>query len=323
MIINWIFVVPLLTAIFIFFCPIIVNGRNRTIVILSCVFFVFNFHSIFSIINTLRRDYGNNLSSFPFINIVLYFIIFNGIFLLYSIWFLIKFNMLRQTIFINKIRHLLYSLSNIIFKIDKRRHRLFSLIIIFLFLYIIGFIGLYTHEFGHAIVNIIFGNYFEKIQLTLDLQGLTYIEGSFQLNTLQKTFAYLGGFISETILASIILIILLAKKEKSKFSWFLSISISMLLLNRLALYFTLPQLLNIPSDTLAMVINLKYDPWILFLIFLPYLIISFEVTFQLILKFYRKELWEKHDFLFIFIVGLISYILFLLIIGSSVCIKII
>jgi hypothetical protein len=91
----------------------------------------------------------------------------------------------------------------------------------------------------------------------------------------------------------------------------------MLFFNRVALYFTFPQLLGIPSDTYAMVTNLGYDRWILFLIFLPYLIITFEITLQLIRKFYEGKYNGEKEFLSIFLLGLIAYILFLVIMVQS------
>ncbi|MFX1383139.1 MAG: M50 family metallopeptidase [Promethearchaeota archaeon] len=220
---------------------------------------------------------------------------------------------MKDTRFTRKISSFIYIIRDNLFKLDKRIDRIISLIMIFVLFYIVGFLSLFTHEFGHAMVNIIFNKYFERIELTINLQGLTYGAGSVILNTTQKTIAYLAGMISETLFALTVLIILLIKKEKNKFTWFLSITISMLFLNRVALYFTFSQLLGIPSDTFDMVINLGYDPWILFLIFLPYLMITFEITFQMMKKFSKNALRGEKDFLSVFVLGLISYIVFLII----------
>jgi len=314
---NWIYIAPIVTALFVFFCPIIVNRKERNILILSGVLSVFNIYTIFSMINSFRRDYGSSFEVFPIFNYISYLMLFNAIFLIYNLIFLLYFDKLKQTYFIKKIQNFFYSLRDNIFKIDKRKDRVLSLLLVFIILYIVGFTSLFTHEFGHAMANIIFGRYFDHIEITLSLQGLTYGGGSIELQMFQRTILYLAGLISETIFALIALIFLLSKKEKNKFSFFLSIAISMLFLNRVALYFTFPQLLGITSDTFSMVTYLGYDPWILFLIFLPYLIITVEITLQLIKKFYRSQLSGEKDFISIFILGLVSYILFLVIMVES------
>ncbi len=203
-------------------------------------------------------------------------------------------------------------LKRSIFKIKKRNDKLISILLLFCLFYVVGFINLYIHEFGHAIADILVGSYYREIRINIYLQGWT-AGGAIPADVffqIKRTVILLAGLIMESIVASFLLIIILKKKERNNFTWLSSIIISMLFLNRVALYFTFPQLVNITSDTLSMV-YLGYDPWILFFTFLPFLIVTFALTFKLTSRFYKTSLKRNKMFIGIYFFSLTLYIVFL------------
>jgi len=227
-----------------------------------------------------------------------------------------KLDSFKKIRFIRDVRSFFYKVRDNIFIFEKTTDKLMSIFLLFCLFYIVGFINLYIHEFGHAMADIFVGTYYQEIRINIYLQGWTSGGGipADEFFFPKYTVISLGGLIVESIFALFSLIIILRKKDKSNFTWLLSIAISMLFLNRVALYFTFPQLLNISSDSLALV-NIGYDPWFLFFIFFPFLIMTFVLTFKLMSRFYKTSLRGNKKFLSIYFLSLTTYIVVLVILG--------
>jgi hypothetical protein len=195
--------------------------------------------------------------------------------------------------------------------------KLLSILLLFCLFYIVGILNLFIHEFGHAIADIIFGTYYKEIRINFYLQGWAAgggILATDEFHLLKVTGILLGGLITECIFAFFSLIFILRNKGKNNFTRLLSIVISMLFLNRVALYFTFPQLVNISSDVLGLT-SLGYDPWILFFIFFPFLVMTFFLTFRLMSRFYKTSLKRHKKFLSIYFLSLTVYIVVLVVLG--------
>jgi len=224
----------------------------------------------------------------------------------------LKLEVFKESSSITEIRAFINRLKRNIFKIKGRNDKIISILLLFSLFYIVGFINLFIHEFGHAIADILVGTYYSEIRINIYLQGWTAggaipADAFFQL---KRTIVLLSGLITECIVALFLLIIILKKQERNIFTWLLSIIISMLFLNRVTLYFTFPQLVNIRSDSLSLV-NIGYDPWILFFIFFPFLITTFAFTFKLMSRFYKTSLERDKRFIGVYFLSLIIYIVFL------------
>ncbi|MFX0043469.1 MAG: M50 family metallopeptidase [Candidatus Hodarchaeota archaeon] len=308
----WAIIAPILQVLAIFFSAVLIKERNRIRLLFLGIICVFNLNIAFNIINTFRRDYNGDISLFPLINYIAYLIIVNAVFISLSFFLLIKLEAFKENSFIRSVQTFFYKARDNIFIYDKNTDILLSIFLLFCLFYIVGFLNLYIHEFGHAMADIFVGTYYQEIRINIYLQGWTSGGGipADKLFYPKRTVILLGGLIIECIFALFLLIIILRKKVKSNFTWLLSIAISMLFLNRVALYFTFPQLVNIRSDSLALV-NIGYDPWILFFIFFPFLIITFIFTFKLISRFYKTSVKNNKKFLCVYFLGLTTYIVVL------------
>ncbi|MFX0024356.1 MAG: M50 family metallopeptidase [Candidatus Hermodarchaeota archaeon] len=312
MYLYWAIVAPLLPFLTIFLSAILIEEKKRVRLLFLGIICVFNIYVSFNIINTFRRDYTVDSSIFPFNSYIAYLIITNVVFLSLSILLLNKFESFKESPSITELQAYIHKFKRIIFKIKKKNDIMISILLIFCLFYIVGFINLFIHEFGHAIADILVGTYYSEIRINIYLQGWT-AGGALPADTffqLKRTVILLGGLITESTVAVLFLIIILKKKEKNNFTWLSSIIISMLFLNRVALYFTFPQLVNISSDTLSMV-QIGYDPWILFFTFFPFLITTFVFTFKLISRFYKTSLKRNKRFIGIYFLSLTLYIVFL------------
>ncbi|MFW9946235.1 MAG: M50 family metallopeptidase [Candidatus Odinarchaeota archaeon] len=197
--------------------------------------------------------------------------------------------------------------------LEKTVDKLLSIFLLFCLFYIVGFLNLFIHEFGHAMANVLVGTYYKEIRIYIFLQGWAsgYLLGSDKFLLLKANIISFGGLVAECLFASISLFIILRKKEKTGFTWLLSIIISMLFLNRVALYFTFPQFFpNIRSDVISLVYA-GLDPWIIFFIFFPFLIMTFALTLRLMSRFYKTSLKSKKKFLGIYFLSLTTYIVVL------------
>lgn len=310
----WAIVAPILPVLTIFLSAVLIKEKKRLRLLLLGIISVFNINISFNLINTFRRDYNGEFSIFPLSNYIAYLIIVNVVFLLFSFLLLLKLDAFKENRFILGVQSFFYKLKDNIFLLEKTTEKLLSIFLLICLFYIVGFLNLYIHEFGHAMADILVGTYYIEIRINIFLQGWTsgYLLGSDTFLLLKATIISLAGLITECIFALFSLIIILRKKEKNNFTWLLSIVISMLFLNRVALYFTFPQLLNISSDVLSLV-NIGCDPWILFFIFFPFLIMTFALTFKLMSRFYKTSLKSNKKFLSVYFLSLTTYIVVLVV----------
>ncbi|MFW9970695.1 MAG: M50 family metallopeptidase [Candidatus Odinarchaeota archaeon] len=308
----WAIVAPILPALAIFLSPILIKEKKRVAFVFLGANCILNVNIILNIINTFRRDFNADLSIFPLTTYVSYLIITNIVFLSSSLILLVKLDTFKQNRFIYGIQSFFYKIKDKLFKFEKITDKILSVFLLVCLFYIIGFLNLYVHEFGHAIADILVGGYYREIRINLYLQGWTSGGGlpTDIFTPLRSTVISLGGLIVESIFAVFSLLIILRKKEKSSFTWLLAIGFSILFLNRVMLYFTFPVLLNISSDVLSLA-NMGFDPWILFFIFLPFLIITFAFTFILIARLYKTSLHRNRTFIYILFLGLTTYIVIL------------
>jgi len=223
-----------------------------------------------------------------------------------------KLDAVKENRFIISAKSFFCKLKKSLFILEKATDKLLSIFLLFCLFYVVGFINLYIHEFGHAMADVLVGTYYREIRINIFLQGWAsgHLMGDDEFLLLKATIISFGGLIAECVFASISLFIILRKKEKNSFTWLLSIVISMLFLNRVALYFTFPQFLNINSDVLSLV-NTGCDPWILFFIFFPFLIMTFALTLRLMSRFYKTSLKSNKKFLIIYFLSLTTYIVVL------------
>ncbi len=315
MYIYWAVIAPILSVVAIFLSPIVIKERKRVGLLFLMIIFIFNIYNAFNIINIFRRDYSGDFSIFPINNHIVYLIILNVIFISISILLLIKLDVFKENRMIHGVQSFLLRIRNRLFILEKPSDKLISIFLLTCLFYIVGLINLYIHEFGHAMADIIVGTYYNEIRINFFLQGwasggeILLIDPFF---IQKRTVISLGGLFAECLFAFFLLFTILWKKEKNNFSWLLSIVISMLFLNRVAVYFTFPHLLNISSDVLGLV-NLGYDPRDLFYIFFPFLIFTIFITSKLILKLYKTSLKRNKLFLGIYFLSLTVYIVFLVI----------
>ena len=311
--------VLIIPVIVIFLIAALINGKKRVGLLFSGTICVFNIYAIFNLINSFRRDYNRNLSLFPLNQSIFYLLLTNVIFTVVVLLLIKYLDEFKENRIVQKVRAFFAIARDNIFKIEKKTDIIISLLLLFCVFYIVGFLSLFIHEFGHAMIAILFDSYYHHIFMNIYLQGGTFsvfvIQPSDALFFVQYTMRLLGGLIAESAFALVSLIILLKKKEKNKFGWFLSIAIIMLFFDRVALYFTFPQLVNISSDTLSMVNILNYDPWVLFFIFLPFLLVAFYFTYRIMSKFYEISLNRDKRFIGVFFLGLAMYIAILVILG--------
>ena len=312
----FILVIP---AIAIFLFAALINGKKRVCLLFSGTICVFNIYAIFSLINSFRRDYNRTLTLFPLNQYVFYLLLVNVIFSVVALLLIKYLDEFKENWIIQKVQAFFNKARDNIFKIDKKADIFLSLFLLICVFYIVGFLCLFIHEFGHAMIAIIFDGYYNHIFINIYLQGgavdVIVIQPSDTLFFIKHTMRFLGGLITESAFAFVSIIILLKKKEKNKFSWLLSIAIIMLFFDRVALYFTFPQLVNIPSDTLSMVNILNYDPWVLFFIFLPFLLVTFYLTYRIMSRFYEITLNRDKRFIGVYFLGLAIYIVMLVILG--------
>ena len=308
----WAIIAPILPALTIFLGAVLIKEKKRVGLLFLGVLVVFNIYISLNIVNIFRRDYNGDFSIFPLSSYLAYIIIVNVVFFSVSLFLLVKLDLFKENRFILEVQSFFYKVKDNIFLLEKISDKILTIFLLFCLFYIVGALNLYIHEFGHAIADIFVGTYYTEIRINLYLQGWT-AGGAIPADeffTINRTVVLLGGLITECIFAFISLFFLLRKKEKKNFTWLLSIVISMLFLNRVALYFTFPQLVNVRSDTLSMV-TMGYDPWILFFIFFPFLIMTFVLTFRLMSRFYKTSLKRHKKFLIIYFLSLTVYIVFL------------
>ncbi len=318
MYIYWAVIAPFLSCLAIFLGYVLIKERKRVGLIFLTVFFIFNINVTFNIINIFRRDYSEDFSIFPLSNIVAYIVIINIVIISISILLHIKFDDFKENHAIIRIQSFFFKIRDNIFLLEKTSDKLISIILLACLFYIIGLINLYIHEFGHAMADIIVGTYYNEIRINFFLQGWTSgggILATDPFHTQKLTVILLGGLFTECIFALFSLVVILWKKEKNNFTWLLSIIISMLFLNRVALYFTFPHLLNIRSDVLGLV-SLGYDPRDLFYIFFPFLIFTIVITSKLIAKLYKTSLKRNNMFLGIYFLSLTVYIVLLVVLSA-------
>ena len=308
----WAIIAPILPALAIFLSGVLIKEKKRLRLILLSIICVFNIYVSFNLINIFRRDYNRDLSIFPLGSYIAYVIIINAIFLSFSFLILMKFDTVKENRFINSIKSFFCKLKKNLFILNETTDICISILLLFCLLYLVGFLNNYIHEFGHAMADVLVGTYYIEIRIHLFLQGWAsgYLLGSDEFLYLKANIISFGGLVAECLFASISLFIILRKKEKSGFTWLLSIVISMLFLNRVALYFTFPQFFNIRSDVLSLV-NTGWDPWILFFMFFPFLIMTFVLTLKLMSRFYKTSLRSKKKFLMIYFLSLTIYIVVL------------
>jgi parallel beta-helix repeat protein len=310
----FILVIP---AVVIFLIAALINGKKRVCLLFTGTIGVFNIYAIFSLINSFRRDYNRNLSFFPLNQSIYYLLLTNVIFTVVALLLIKYLDEFKENWIIQKVQAFFNIAKDNIFKIEKRTDIILSLLLLFCLFYIVGFLSLFIHEFGHAMIAILFDGYYHHIFINIYLQGgaadVIVIQPSDELFFIKHTMHLLGGLIAESAFALVSIIILLKKKEKNKFGWLLSIAIIMLFLDRVALYFTFPQLFNISSDTLSMVNILNYDPWVLFFIFLPFLLVTFYFTYRMMSEFYEITLNRDKRFIGVYFLGLTIYIVILVI----------
>jgi parallel beta-helix repeat protein len=309
----------IILAIVIFLIAALINGRKRVCLLFSGTICVFNIYAIFSLINSFRRDYNRNLSFFPLNQSIYYLLLANVIFTVVALLLIKYLDEFKENRIVQKIQAFFNAARDNIFKIEKKTDIILSLLLLFCLFYIVGFLCLFIHEFGHAMIAILFDGYYHHIFINIYLQGgaadVLVIQLSDELFFIKHTMHLLGGLIAESAFALVSLIILLKKKEKNKFGWLLSIAIIMLFFDRGALYFTFPQLINFSSDALSMVNILNYDPWVHFFIFLPFLLIAFYFTYRIMSKFYKITLNRDKRFIGVYFLGLTMYIVILVILG--------
>ena len=309
----------IIPAVVIFLIAALINGKKRVCLLFTGTIGVFNIYAIFSLINSFRRDYNRNLSFFPLNQYVSYLLLTNAIFIVVALLLIKYLGEFKENRIVQKVQAFFNVARDNIFKIEKKTDIMVSLLLLFFMFYIVGFLCLFIHEFGHSMIAILFDGYYHSFFINIYLQGGAYtgmvIQPSDPLFFVQHTVLLLGGLITESAFAFVSLLILLKKKEKNKFSWLLSIAIMMLFFDRVALYFTFPQLVNFSSDVLAMVNRLNYDPWALFFIFLPFLLVAFYFTYRIISKFYETSLNRDKRFIGVYFLGLTIYIVILVILG--------
>ncbi|MFW9873793.1 MAG: hypothetical protein ACFFG0_11865 [Candidatus Thorarchaeota archaeon] len=312
MIFYWAIIAPILPSLAIFLSAVLIKEKSRLRLIMIYIFALFNIYVFFNLINIFRRDYYRDLSLFPLSNYITYVLIINALFLLFSFLTLKKFDTIKENRFINSIKSFFCTLKNKIFILNETTDIFISILLLFCLFYLVGFLNNYIHEFGHAMADVLVGTYYTEIRIYIFLQGWAsgYLLGSDKFLYLKANIISFGGLFAECAFASISLFIILRKKEKDNFTWLLSIVISMLFLNRVALYFTFPQLLNIRSDVLSLV-NIGWNPWVIFFIFFPFLIVTFALTLKLMYKFYKKSLRNDKKFIVIYFLSLTIYIVIL------------
>jgi len=319
MVFNWVIIAPIIPAIVIFLIAALINGKERVCLLFSGTICVFNIYAIFNLINSFRRDYNRNLSFFPLNQSIYYLLLTNPIFTVVALLLIKYLDEFKENRIVQKVRAFFTIARDNIFKIEKKTDIIISLFLLFCVFYIVGFLSLFIHEFGHAMIALLFDGYYDHIFMNIYLQGGSFsvvdIQPSNPLFFVQHTMHLLGGLITESAFALVSLIILLKKKEKNKFGWLLSIAIIMLFFDRVALYFTFPQLVNFSSDVLSMVNRFNYDPWVLFFIFLPFLLLAFYFTYRIISKFYKITLNRDKKFIGVYFLGLTVYIVILVILG--------
>lgn len=308
----WAIIAPILPALAIFLSAVLIKEKKRLRIILLSIISVFNIYISFNLINIFRRDYNGDFSIFPLSNYIAYLIIVNVVFLSFSLLILMKLDAFKENRFIIRFQSFFYKIKNNIFILEKATDKLLSIFLLFCLFYIVGFLNVYIHEFGHAMADVSVGTYYKEIRIYTFLQGWAsgHLLGSDEFLHLKATIISFGGLVAECLFASISLFIILWKKEKTSFTWLLSIAISMLFLNRVLLYFTFPQFFNIRSDVLSLV-NTGWDPWIIFFIFFPFLIMTFALTLKLMSRLYKTSLKSSKKFIGIYFLSLTSYIVVL------------
>ncbi|NVM19459.1 MAG: M50 family metallopeptidase [Candidatus Lokiarchaeota archaeon] len=308
----WAIIAPILPALAIFLSAVLIKEKKRLRIILLSIISVFNIYISFNLINIFRRDYNGDFSIFPLSNYIAYLIIVNVVFLSFSLLILMKLDAFKENRFIISVQSFFCKLKKSIFMLEKTTDKLLSIFLLICLFYIVGFLNVYIHEFGHAMADVLVGTYYIEIRINFFLQGWAsgHLMGDDEFLLLKANIISFGGLVAECVFASISLFIILRKKEKNSFTWLLSIVISMLILNRVLLYFTFPQFFNIRSDVLSLV-NTGWDSWIIFFIFFPFLIMTFALTLKLMSRLYKTSLKSSKKFIGIYFLSLTSYIVVL------------
>lgn len=210
-------------------------------------------------------------------------------------WLLQKFQL-----FVNKMERSLFTIST---KADISRS--IALIIGLFYGLSLGFV--FIHEFAHAFMTVLVGAYNHSVEISLNLSGLTHIDGSFTLFGL--IFIYFAGSLGVIVLGILLMKLLSNRQQNRPFNIVIIIILSYVTVISDLIAFTFYPLFQLNCDAFYITWYLKIPPYSIFLVFLPFLVISIYYLGKFIYKFYKTRLESNSKFLSVMLVSFVIYLL--------------
>ncbi|MHA1264474.1 MAG: M50 family metallopeptidase [Candidatus Helarchaeota archaeon] len=238
---------------------------------------------------------------------ILILILWCSVLLVISLWLIYKMDWIKRSHIIKQLKTFFNNALNTLFTIETKKQVVVSCIFILGMIFGFNFWFSLIHEYGHGFSAILHGGYYEYIEMDLTGYGRVYINGAF--NSIERVLIYFAGFLSELIVASLLICFLFLFFRRNKFLSFISIIIYIVGILGVLFYYGIIQMSPNPiggvSDIFYISNILHVPPFVICLFLLPFFILSIYLGNKLVLYFYRSHLDSKKPFLNVLILGIL------------------
>ncbi|NVM52630.1 MAG: M50 family metallopeptidase [Candidatus Helarchaeota archaeon] len=216
---------------------------------------------------------------------------------------------IRQSRIGQNIQSILGNVANSFFNSETIKSKVFSLLSTLGLIY--GFMFLFNliHECGHAFAAFIFGGFTDHIEMGVTTAGRCWIVGSF--SNFERIVISMAGFLSQLIVAIVVIGVLLFYFKKNRFLSFLAIITFLDGIILVLFYYCGIQISPTPiggaSDITHIAQRLDVPPIIICLFFIPHIVISLYIGGKLGLHFYKTHLNSNRTFLYLLLISFLIY----------------
>ncbi|NVM27987.1 MAG: M50 family metallopeptidase [Candidatus Helarchaeota archaeon] len=229
------------------------------------------------------------------------------IFIILSTYLILNYNKIKRSRIMERLRTILSDASNTLFTVETKTQMVISCIFILCLIFGFNFLFSLIHEYGHGFSAILHGGYYEYIEMDLTGYGRVYISGTF--TSFERVLIYFAGFLSELIVATVLICILFLYFRRSKLLSFMSIIIYLVGILGVFFYYGIIQMSPNPiggtSDIFRISGILHVPPFVICLFLIPFFILALYLGGKLVLYFYRMHLDSKKPFLIVLLVGIL------------------
>ena len=281
----------------------------KKISIPTIIFTLITLYLIFGTINSLRRDYNQDLSLFPLFFHILILSIVIGLFLV-SLFILAKrWDVLRDSKIITRIKTFVHKVNDTLFEVKKIKVIL-SIVIIIGIIYGFNYLRAFIHEFGHAFFLVLSGGAYNRFEIQLYYGGgVTYFSSFYLVSSMPLIniiLIYLGGILGEIIFGSVLLIyIYFIRNKRTKFDHFISTIILIVFFLQNLAYFSFTPFFGISSDASILIEYYNVPLPLIFFTFFPIFIIMTFIYLKIFYTLYKTGLKPQKGFIIVYFIGLI------------------